>query len=47
MRNERTKNKQEPVKPTPVKKSNVKELPPDLKKALDQIEKEEKKRDEM
>lgn len=41
MRDDRTKNKPEPK---PSKPSNIKELPPDLKKALDRIEQEEKKK---
>ncbi len=40
MRDDRTKNKPLP-QPKP---SHIKELPPDLKKALDKIEKEEKKK---
>jgi hypothetical protein len=41
MRDKREKNIK---KEQPVKKSNVKELPEDLKKMLDEVEKEEKKK---
>lgn len=42
MREDRTKNKPEPKHIS--KPSHIKELPPDLKKALDKIEQEEKKK---
>ncbi len=47
MRDNRTKNKSDKLPITPKeqpKTSHVKELPPDLKKALDRIEQEEKKK---